>query len=86
MNYLLYSNGVTGLGTEIIEFLDHTLVAIGVLSQRVNDPELTQVHCSGDSGGFRVSGNELDILDTATLIELEDDANQISGVSLHWEW
>lgn len=86
MNYLLDSNGVTGLGTEIIEFLDHTLVAIGVLSQRVNDPELTQVHSSGDSGGFRVSGNELDILDTATLIELEDDANQISGVSLHWEW
>lgn len=72
MNYLLDSNGVTGLGTEIVEFLNHTLVAIGVLSQGVNDPELTQVHSSGNGGGFRVSGNELDILDTTTLIELED--------------
>lgn len=72
MSYLLDSNSVTGLGTEIVEFLNHTLVAIGILSQRVNDPELTQVHSSGDSGRFRVPGNELDILDTTTLIELED--------------
>lgn len=45
---------------------------MGVLAQRVNHPKLTQVHGSGDSSGFWVSGNELDILDTTTLIELED--------------
>lgn len=72
MDYLLDSNSITGLGAEIVEFLNHTLVAIGVLSQRVNDPELTQVHSSGDSGGFRVSRNELDILDATTLLELEN--------------
>ena len=32
IGYLLNGNGVTGLGTKIVELLDHTLFAIGVLS------------------------------------------------------
>lgn len=70
-NDLLDSDSVTGLRTEIIELFDHTLVAIGVLAQRIDDPELTQVHGSGNSSRFGVTGDELDVLNTTTLIMLE---------------
>ena len=66
--YLLNGNRVTGLGTKVIEFLNYTLITIGVFAQRVNDPKLTQVYGSGDSSRFGVSRNELDVLDTTALI------------------
>jgi hypothetical protein len=68
----LNSDGVASLRAKIVEFFDHTLVAFGVLSQRVDDPEFTKMHGSGNSSRFRVSGDELDILDTTTLISLEN--------------
>lgn len=70
---LLDSDGVTSLGTKIIELFDHTLVTIGVLAQRIDDPELTQVHGSGNSSRFGVAGDELDVLNTATLVVLEQE-------------
>jgi len=70
VGYLLDGDGVTGLRAKVEEQFNHTLVAIGILAQRVDNPELTQVHGSGDGSGFGVSGNELDVLNTATLVRL----------------
>ena len=37
---LLNGNSVARLGTEIIELLDNTLVAVCILAKRVDDPNL----------------------------------------------
>lgn len=83
-NDLLDSDSVTGFRTEVVELFNHTLVAIGVLSQRIDDPELTQVHGSGNSSGFGVAGDELDVLNTATLIMLEKTGSvyNLNGLTL----
>lgn len=83
---LLDGDGVTSLGTEVVELLNHTLVAVGILAQRVDNPELTQVHGSGNSSGFGVTGDELDILDTATLGGSENCQRGHGRDDLHWGW
>jgi hypothetical protein len=71
VSFLLDGNSVTGLGSKVKELFNHALVTVRILAQRVDNPKLTQVHSSGDSSRFRVSGNELDVLNTATLVKLE---------------
>lgn len=65
--YLLNSNGIASLFTEIIQQLCCTLIVILILAQRVDNPHLTKVDSSGESSGFGVSRDELDILNTASL-------------------
>jgi hypothetical protein len=43
------------------------LSAIGIFSERVDDPDLTEVNCCSKSSGFGVARDELDVLDTATV-------------------
>jgi hypothetical protein len=69
--YLLDSNSITSLGSKVIELLDHTLVAVRIFAQRVDNPNLAQVDSSSDSSRFGVSGDKLDILDTAALVRLD---------------
>jgi hypothetical protein len=66
---VLDSDSVTGLGTKIVELLNNTLLAVGILAKGVDDPDLAEVDGSSESGSFRVIGNELDILDTTTLFQ-----------------
>jgi hypothetical protein len=69
--YLLDSDSITSFGSKIKELLDHTLVAVRVFAQRVDNPKLAKVDSSSDSGRFGVPGDKLDILDTATLVRLD---------------
>jgi hypothetical protein len=46
---LLDSDSITSLRSEIEELFNHTLVAICIFAQRVDNPELTQVDSSCDS-------------------------------------
>jgi hypothetical protein len=69
--YLLDSNSITSLGSKVKELFDHTLVAVRVFAQRVDNPNLAQVDSSSDSGRLGVSGDKLDILDTTTLVRLD---------------
>lgn len=64
---LLNSDGVASLGTKIVEQLCCALVSVGVLAEGIDDPHLSEVDGSGKSSGVRVSGDELDILDTTSL-------------------
>ena len=70
MKSLLDSDGIAGLGTKIVEFLDNTLIAIRIFAQRIDNPELAQVHGGSNGGRFGVTGDELDVLNTTTLIKL----------------
>jgi hypothetical protein len=65
--YLLDSDGVTGLGAKVIQQLNDTLVAVLVLTERVDNPDLSQVHSSSESGRLLVTRDELDILNTTSL-------------------
>lgn len=69
MGEVLDSDSVTGLGTKIVELLNNTLLAVGILAKGVDDPDLAEVDGSSESGSFRVIGNELDVLDTTTLFQ-----------------
>jgi hypothetical protein len=59
------------LVAETDEKFCNTLAAIGVLAERVDDPDLARNDSSGESGGLRVAWDELDVLDTATLCDCE---------------
>jgi hypothetical protein len=43
------------------------LGAIGGLAEGINDPDFTRNDSGGKGSGFSVAGDELDVLDTATL-------------------
>ena len=60
-------NYVLGFGTEVVQKLCYTLLAASVVAKGVDDPDLAQGDCCGDSSGFRVAGDEFDVLDTASL-------------------
>lgn len=60
-------NGVTGLLAEVVEKLNGTLLALGVLAEGVDDPDLSKVDGGGDSSRLLVTGDELDVLDTTTV-------------------
>ena len=64
---VLDGDSVAGLGAKIVELLDDTLLAIGIFAEGVDDPDLTEMDGSSESGSFWVIGNELDVLDTTTL-------------------
>lgn len=66
---LLNGNSVSSLGTEIIELLDNTLLAVRIFAKGVDNPNLTEVNGSSQSGSLRVIRNELDVLNTATLLQ-----------------
>jgi hypothetical protein len=75
---------LTDLVAEIVDELGDTLVAVGILATRIDDPELCTTHGSGDSSTFRVSRDELHILDTRTLYPwLDSIFNLDVVVNLH---
>lgn len=63
----LNSDDIASLRTEIVEQLCCTLFSIGVFAERIDNPHLTEVDSSSKSSGFRVSRDELDVLDTTSL-------------------
>lgn len=64
---ILDGDSITGLGTKVIELLNDTLLAVRVLAKGVDDPDLAKVDSSSQSSSFGMIGNELDVLNTATL-------------------
>ena len=64
---LLDGRGVAGLGTKVEQQLSDALLAVSVLAQGVDDPDLAEMHSSGEGRTLGVARNELDILDAAAL-------------------
>lgn len=60
-------DGVASLWTKIVQQLGHTLRAIGLPPERVDDPDLAEVDSRRNGCRLGVAGNELDILDAAAL-------------------
>ena len=60
-------DNVARVGTKVVEELCDTLLAVGILTERIDYPDLTEVDSSGKSSRFVVAWDELDVLDTATL-------------------
>lgn len=58
---------VAGLWSEIVEQLRDTLVAVGIELEGVDDPDLAKMDSGREGSRVGVSGNELDILDSATV-------------------
>lgn len=75
--------------SEIIKQLRGTLVTVGVLFERIDNPDLTEVHSCSQGSGVGVTRDELDVLNTATLMLVSLFAH-VSGVSavvsLHQGW
>ena len=78
-------NYVLGFGTEIVQKLCYTLLAAAVIPEGVDDPDLAQGDCCGDSSGFRVAGDEFDVLDTASLFHIQHGGFKIKFKHLRWE-
>lgn len=57
-----------GLVAEINEKLSSALVAVLVLAEGVNNPHLTWTHGCPESSRLGMTGNELDILNTTSLV------------------
>ena len=55
------------LGAEAVEKLSNTLVALGVLSEGVDDPDLTRANGSSDGSSLLVTGDKFDVLNTLTV-------------------
>lgn len=64
---LLDGRGVAGLGAQVEQQLGDTLLAVSVLAQGVDDPDLAEMDSSGEGRTFGVAGDELDVLDAAAL-------------------
>jgi hypothetical protein len=64
---LLYSNNIFGTRSEVIEQLCYALLSIRIISERVDDPDLTEGNRCSQCRRFVVSGNEFDVLDVAAL-------------------
>lgn len=54
-------------GTKIIEELGNALLAIWICSEWIDDPDLSQMHSSGESSRLLVPWNEFDVLYAAAL-------------------
>lgn len=74
---VLDGGGVAGLGAEVEEQLGDAGGAVGVLAERVDDPDLAEVDGRGESGALLVAGDELDVLDAAALLHCQ-------WMSRHW--
>lgn len=57
-----------------------------VLALRVDDPDLAEVNGGGESSAFLVAGDELDVLDTTSLITISMTSMFIGGKGIHQEW
>lgn len=58
---------VARLGAEVEKKLCNTLLALGVLAERVDDPDLTRSDGGGEGCGLFVSRDELDVLDAGAV-------------------
>lgn len=64
---LLDGGSVTRFGTKVIEELCHALLPAGVLFERVDDPDLTEVDGCRQCSSIGIARNEFDILDPPAL-------------------
>lgn len=55
--------------TEVEEELSDALAAVDVFAEGVEDPGLTEADYGGNGGGLRVTRDELDIVDSGTLLK-----------------
>lgn len=88
---LLDSDGVTGLRAEVVQELSDTGLAVLVLALGVDDPDLAEVNGGGESSAFLVAGDELDVLDTTSLLKISmgpmfTGVEMLIGVDIHQEW
>lgn len=60
-------DGVAGLLAKVVEELNGALLAVLVGAEGVDDPDLSEVDGGGDGSRLLVTGDELDVLDTATV-------------------
>lgn len=60
-------DGVAGLGAKVVQQLGDALVALRVLAEGVDDPDLAEVDGGGEGGALRVARDELDVLDAAAV-------------------
>jgi hypothetical protein len=60
-------DNIASVGTKVVEELCNTLLAVDILAERIDYPDLTEVDSSGKSSRFVVSWDELHVLDTASL-------------------
>jgi len=72
---------LTSTRAEIEEQLCDALVAIGVLTERVDDPDLARAYSGGEGGGLFVAGDKLDVLDTLTIRD-SDGRNDLARAKL----
>lgn len=82
---LLDSSGVAGLRAEVIQQLSDTGLAMLVLALGVDDPDLAEVDGRGESSAFLVAGDELDVLDTTSLLTISMTSKCV-WVDIHQEW
>lgn len=66
----LDGNCVTGLWAEIVEEFCNSLFSVCVGSERIDDPNLTEMDCCGESSGLWVPGDKFHILNSASLFNL----------------
>lgn len=72
------SNDIASLWTKIKEELSNTLRAVWVEAEWIDDPNLTESDSCSNSCAFCVAGDELDVLDTATVGD-GDGADDLAG-------
>lgn len=58
---------ITCLGTKVVEQLCPALLAVIRCSEGIDDPNLAEMNRGRQSSRFRVTGNELDVLNSASL-------------------
>lgn len=64
---LLDGGRVARFGAKVIEELCHALLPLGVLFERVNDPDLAEVDGCRQCSSIGIARNEFDILDSPAL-------------------
>lgn len=64
---LLDRNFVAGVWPKVIKEFGHTLFSSGIGSERIDDPHLAEFNGGGQSSALRITGDELDVLNSATL-------------------
>ena len=55
------------------------MLALGVLAERIDDPDLAGPNSGGESSGVLVAWDELDVLDTGTVGN-GDSADDLAGI------
>lgn len=64
---LLDGDGIPSGGSEIVEQLRNALFTICIGAEGVDNPDLAEVDCCCEGGRLGVPGDELHVLDAATL-------------------